>query len=177
MFKNGASLILRALMKDDAVMGNERLTPTSNGVAGMGDLGGRVLEKIRGLNLAPVPQIYELWFNYFQGNPEVTRAIDAYQGQIDEVFCHGLHKRYLSEKAREDTVKNISDQVQQAIAELATMLNSVELATSEYGDTLEDVSTKIENAVALADLGSVVSNIVQDTKMMMQKNQALEIQL
>ena len=60
MFKNGASLILRALMKDDAVMGNERLTPTSNGVAGMGDLGGRVLEKIRELNLAPVPQIYEL---------------------------------------------------------------------------------------------------------------------
>jgi diguanylate cyclase len=143
----------------------------------MDDFGGKVLAKIRSLNLKPLPQFYELWFNYFQGNHEIVRAIDTHQGEIDEVFCNRTHKRYLSEAPRDEAVRKISDQVQQSIAELVMTLSSVQQATSEYEGTLEDVSKKIESAKTLEDLGSVISGIVQDTKKMMQRNQDLELRL
>ena len=156
---------------------SKKLTPPATGDDLMEEFASKVLAKIRSLNLKPLPQLYELWFNYFQGNHEIVRAIDTYQGEIDEVFCSRIHKRYLSESAREESVRKISDQVQQAVAELVITLGSLKVATSEYGGTLEDVTQKIENAETLEDLGSVVSSIVQDTKRMMQKNQDLELRL
>lgn len=141
------------------------------------ELAVKALEKIEGLGLAPIPQIYELWFRYFQGDPEIVRAINAHQGVLDEVSCHKLYKRYLSETARDDAVKKISEQVQVAITELATMMSSVQSATSEYGDTLGDVTEKIQSAETIEDLGKVVTTIVSDTKKMVEKNQELELQL
>lgn len=135
------------------------------------------LERIEKLGLKPIPQLYELWFRYFQGDPEIVRAIDNHPGDLDEVGCHKIYKRYLSETARDDAVKKISEQVQLAISEMAAMLTSVKSATSEYGDTLGDVSERIEKAESIEDLGLVVTTIVQDTKKMLEKNQELELQL
>ena len=135
------------------------------------------MEKVNALGLEPIPQIYELWFRYFQGDPEIVRAIDTHQGPLDEASCHKLYKRFLSESARSDAIKTISDRIQQAITELAGTLNSVQSMTTEYGDSLVDVAEKIKNASTIEDLGNVVSSIVEDTKMMMQKNQNLEFQL
>lgn len=149
----------------------------SSGVERAGEHSRQALEKIAQLKLKPIPQIYELWFRYFQGDPEIVRAINAHTGAMDEVTCHKFYKLYLSETSRDDAVKKISDQIQQAITELASMLSSVKQSTADYGDTLGDVTKQIESAESIEDLGRVVSSIVQDTKMMMQKNQDLEFQL
>lgn len=141
------------------------------------EIAATTLERIEKLGLKPIPQIYELWFRYFQGDPEIVRAIDNHQGDLDEVACHKIYKRYLSETARDEAVKKISDQVQLAITEMASMLTSVKSATTEYGDTLGDVTEKIAQADSIEDLGKVVSSIVQDTKKMVEKNQELELQL
>lgn len=135
------------------------------------------LEKIEQLGLKPIPPFYELWFRYFEGDPEIVRAIDSYQGVFDDITCHKIYKRYLSASARDDAVRKVSDQVQQAIVELAGMLGSVQSATTEYGETLGNVTDQIQNAQSIEDLGSVVSNIIQDTKKMVEKNQELEVQL
>lgn len=148
-----------------------------NGASRATELSALALDKIEKLNLQPVPQIYELWFRYFQGDPEIVSAINAHSGTMDEVSCHKFYKRYLSETARDDTVRKISDQVQQAIAELAGTLHSAQSATSVYGETLGNAGQKIENAESLEDLGRIVSVIVNDTKMMMKKNHDLEFQL
>jgi diguanylate cyclase len=135
------------------------------------------LEKLEQLGLKPIPPFYELWFRYFEGDPEIVRAIDSYQGAFDDITCHKIYKRYLSASARDDAVRKVSDQVQQAIVELAGMLGTVQSATSEYGETLDDVTEKIEKAESIEDLGAVVTNILQDTKKMVEKNQELEVQL
>lgn len=167
-----------ALAKADSFNDGKGTPPPS---APLGDrsreIAARTLERIEKLGLKPIPQLYELWFRYFQGDPEIVRAIDNHPGDLDEVGCHKIYKRYLSETARDDAVKKISDQVQAAITEMATMLTSVKSATSEYGDTLGDVNQKIQDAETIEDLGAVVSSIVEDTKKMLEKNQNLELQL
>lgn len=167
-----------ALPEKDTVKNHPKeKAPPPDAASQAADCACKSLEKIDALGLSPIPQIYELWFRYYQGDPEIVRAINTHQGTLDEVACHKLYKRFLSETARDDAVKKISDQVQQAITEIAKMLSSVKSATSEYGDSLGDVSDKIKNATSLEDLGQVVSAIVEDTKMMVQKNQDLEFQL
>lgn len=166
---------MKALAKADHPSGGNRVQP------GLGDQAHEIaiqaLERIEKLGLKPLPQLYELWFRYYQGDPEIIRAIDNHAGLLDEVNCHKLYKRYLSETARDEAVKKISDQVQMAITEIASMLSSVKSATSDYGDSLDDVTTRIEKAETLEDLGAVVSTIVQDTRKMVEKNQELELQL
>ncbi len=143
----------------------------------MREISARALERIASLGLTPVPHVYELWFRYFQGSVEVVRAVDTYAGALDETACHQLYKRHLSEAARDDAVRKISEQVQQAIGELAATVSAVQTQTKEYSHNLQDVSQKIQTATSLEDLGTVVTNIVQNTKAMVQKNQELEVQL
>lgn len=135
------------------------------------------LERIEQLGLKPLPQLYELWYRYFQGDPEIVRAVDTHHGELDEVACHKIYKRYLSESARDEAVKKITEQVQTAITEMALMLTTAKAETSEYGSTLEDVQGRMQAARSIEDLGHVVSAIVADTRKMVEKNQALELQL
>lgn len=135
------------------------------------------LERIEKLGLKPLPQLYELWFRYYQGDPEIVRAVDNHAGELDEINCHKIYKRYLSESARDDAVKKITEQVQVSISELACILTSVKSAASDYSDTLGDVEARMQGADSLEDLGQVVSAIVADTRKMVEKNQELELQL
>lgn len=151
--------------------------PQNSGTLKVQDIAVLALERIEAEGLPPTPQIYELWFRFFQGDPEVVRAIDRYEGRLDEVTCHKIYKRYLSESARDDAVRKISEQVQQAVTEIAMMLSTAKNASTEYNETLEDSADKINNAESLEDLGRIVSTIVEDTKRMVQKNQELELQL
>lgn len=137
----------------------------------------QALEKILSLGLQPAPQIYELWFRFFQGDPEIVKAVEKYQGPFDEAACHRIYRAHLSENGRDDVVQKISDQVQGSIAELAALLLAARSATSEYGETLEDITDKIKKATSLENLTDVMSHIVSDTREMVKKNQDLELQL
>lgn len=135
------------------------------------------LERMDVLGLRPVPEMYELWYRYFQGDVEIIRAIEAHQGKLDEKVCYKVYRRYLNEAVRDEAVKKISDQMQTAITELAGMLSNARSAAGEYGDTLDDVSGRLGKADSIEDLGEIVASIVADTKKMVEKNQDLEVQL
>jgi len=150
---------------------------TAGNISGISALSALAMEKIAAHRLSPTPEIYELWFRYYQGDAEIARAIDAHQGAIDEAFCHKLHTKHLSESARNDSVRKISEQIQQAISGLGAALHSVKSATSEYSETLEGAARDIGGAQTIDDLARTVSSIVEDTKMMARKNQELEFQL
>ncbi len=135
------------------------------------------LERIQALDLRPIPQLYELWYRYFQGDPEIVRAVDAHHGKMDEVSCLKIYKRFLSESARDDAIKKISDQVQQAITEIALMLTTAKDAASDYNTSLGGVQERLNDANSLEDLGQVVTALVADTRKMVEKNVALELQL
>jgi diguanylate cyclase len=135
------------------------------------------LEKIEALKLKPIPQLYELWFRYFQGDPEIVNAVNQHGGPVDEIACHKIYKRYLSETARDDVVKKISDQIQQAIAGMMATLASARSEASGYTHSLDDMTDKIQNADSIEDLGKIVTVIVEDTKKMVEKNHELELQL
>jgi diguanylate cyclase len=144
---------------------------------GAQDIAVQALDRIEAQGLKPIPQLYELFYRYYQGDPEIVRAIDLAGNALDEVACHKIYKRFLSDTARDEAVRKISEQIQQSVGELVTMLLSAKSATSDYDDTLKIASQQIQGAKSLEDLGTIVSFILEDTKEMLEKNQALEVQL
>jgi len=158
-------------------MNNKTSCPPSNKENRSHDIARKVFQKIGEMNLEPVPHIYELLFHYFQGYPEIVSAIDNHPEKINDDTCHKFHKQYLSETTNNDAIKTISDKVQQSITELAGMMKSATSTTSEYGEVLGEMTKKMETAETIEDLGLIVSGIVEDTKIMVQKNNELEFQL
>ena len=71
-------------------------------------------------------------------------------------------------------MRKVSDQVQTSIVELVGMLKSATSATQQYNDSLGGVSESLEKAGSIEDLGSVISDIVQETRKMLTKNHELE---
>jgi diguanylate cyclase len=137
----------------------------------------QALERIEALGLAPVPQFYELWFRYYDGDPEIVSAINQHAGQFNEIACHEIYKRFLNEAARDTTMRKISDQIQYAMAGMIGMLSAAQANSSEYGGHLSNVSEKIGKANSIEDLGEIVSVLAEDTRKMLEKNQELELQL
>lgn len=164
--------------KTDAISSNESSgKSTATPADRTQEIAVHTLEKIEDLGLKPIPQLYELWFRYYQGDPEIVRAIDTHMGDLDEVTCHKIYKRFLSDTARDEAVRKIGDQIQQAMAGMVSMLASAKEASAEYGSHLDDVGEKIKNADSIEDLGQIISVIAEDTKKMVEKNQTLELQL
>jgi diguanylate cyclase len=141
------------------------------------DVAIKALEKIESLGLKPIPQLYELWFRYFQGDPEISLAIDRHTAPLDEVACHKLYKRHLSDSARDEAVRKIGDQIQAAMSGVLEMLASAQSETKDYDQNLNEMSDKLRSAESIEDLGIVIAAIAEDTRRMVEKNQSLELQL
>lgn len=137
----------------------------------------QALDRIQALNLKPSPQVYELWYRYFQGEAAIVRDIDSYSGVLTEEVCVKIYKKHLNTPETEEAVRKISDMVQSAISELADILGTMRSATSDYGESLDTTTERIKKITSIDELGSVVGAIVKDTKKMVEKNQELEIQL
>ena len=134
-------------------------------------------EKLDSIPLRSTPQFYELWYRYFDNNPEIVRAIDQHEGPIDEAFCLKTYNRYIGNTAQETAVQRTGDKIQGSILELAGMLQSAIAATADYSGQMDGAAQKIQSASNISDLSAVVADIIAQTRKVINKNQALENQL
>ena len=138
-------------------------------------------ERIRKEGLSATPDIYELWYVYFSGqSPEITRAIDilvANKQKITEERCRELYGRFLSDAKNEELVRRAGDEINSTIRNVTGVVRDVKAATEEYSDNLEGVSSKISNVSSAQELKKVLSDVVLDTKNMLERNKTLEIEL
>jgi diguanylate cyclase len=137
----------------------------------------QALEKIEAMGLVPRPEIYTLWYRYYEGDMDVVRAIDGFQGALDEAACVKIYHRHIKKTAHDETIRKIGDQMQAAIGELAGMLSSAHMASQEYSSALGSFSSQVGQASSIEQLSEIVVSIVDDTRRMVQKNHELEMQL
>ena len=134
-------------------------------------------EKLDSIPLRSTPQFYELWYRYFDGNPEIVREINSQPGPFDEIACQKIYNRYLSNVAHDDAVHKTGDKIQGSIVELTEMLKSAMTATADYGGQMSGVAEKVQKATNINELAGVVAEILAQTKQVLDKNQTLEVQL
>ncbi len=142
------------------------------------ELSRKVMERIHKEDITPTPENYALWYVYYARSiPEVVRVIDAIvdSGQaITDYVCTTLHNRFLSDLRNEETVRNTGAQVQNTIQSVSDVVQGVQKATKDYGNTLSEVNNKMGSAKTQSEIEEAVRLAAKGTNEMMQQSNQLE---
>lgn len=141
----------------------------------------QAMQRIASQALAMTPDIYELWYVYYAGiSPEVTRAIDiliANKQDITEDRCRDLHNRFLSQGRNEEMMRRAGDQITETIQSVTGAVKDVHSATASYSGTLENVAERMATVKSPEEMKAIVTSIMADTQMMLERNSKLEAEL
>ena len=132
-------------------------------------------------NLAPTPDIYELWYVYYAGiSPEVVRAIDILidnNQKITEDRCRDLHGRFLSNARNEEAMRQAGDQINSTIKNVSSVVRDVHDATASYSGSLASVNERMHRVKTAEEIQDIVKNVMAETHDMLARNQKLEEEL
>lgn len=134
----------------------------------------KTLGKIDELVLRSTPQFYELWYRFFDGDPEILKAIKTHEGALDEIACQKLYNQFLSSQAHDAALHKASNAVEKSIVSVGETLEAARVVTSEFGTAMGQASAKVKAAKSIEDVRDTLSAIVASTEMMAARNQELE---
>ena len=141
------------------------------------DPGAAAWERVSKEGLRPSPEMFELWYRYYDGDPEICSAIDRHEEKIDEAFCMGVHKKFIARVSVDDAMRKINDNLQKALIEVSEAVGGMQNATTDYGSSLSDMTDHMKEANSIEDLEKVILSLAEDTKKMVEYNKSLEQQL
>jgi len=115
------------------------------------------------------PQNYALWYHYvLDDKPGLKERIDRLT-EGNEVFnqelSHDLYQEYLSECNLEQAEK-IRQEIQNALNEASIALHSTGAEASQFGEMLGRFDDSCSSAESIADIHSLLSEVVTETRQM-----------
>ena len=132
-------------------------------------------------NLAPTPDVYEVWYVYYAGiSPEICRAIDiliANNQKITEDRCRDLYDRFISGDRNAEKVQNAGDQINATIQNVSGVVKDVHNATASYSGSLASVKERMRKVKNADEVQAIVQGVIAETHDMLERNQRLEEEL
>jgi diguanylate cyclase len=129
------------------------------------------------LGMRSTPQFYELWYRYFDGDPEIVKAINNHPTALDEIACQKLYNHLLSSQAHDAALHKAGDQVNASLTTIGKTVDAARAAATEFGGSMNAAAAKMKTAKKLEDVGDVLNNVIRDTEKMVARNKELEDQL
>ena len=138
------------------------------------------VERMRPLGIKTDPNNFTVWYAYLsKRDPSFVRHVDsmlANKEPFDETQCADLYAAVLrsdgagKEGTREAAIDAVGGELERAIAETTEVLKKAGIETERYGETLEDVDGALQSAGTAEQMQSVVANLVEQTRRMVEQN-------
>lgn len=145
------------------------------------NVAGEAIARMQRDGIAPEPINYEVWYAYYSNmHADLKKAMDVSiksKGKLSNLDCRGFHEEFLTEKKQQEAYQRASDQIQATLSDVSSLMSNVKDATSDYSDTLEDVTKRISAVKTPEQMTHVLKSVVADTNRMMEHNKKLEQQL
>lgn len=126
--------------------------------------------------IAFTPDNYAVWYMYASGqNEALSLEIERLVAKAEPFRRHVMadfYARYASRTEDSAKLDEAGAKVQAEVARVLAMVSEAEQDAKAYGDSLN--SAKSELGVPSPPLSSIVTNLVQSTREMLEKNQRLE---
>lgn len=131
-------------------------------------------------NIPTNPINYAIWYEYVAGtnsklNAEIDKLISA-KSAFDADTTMGLYSKYVC-NASVDSFEVINGKLQQLITQTALSVTNSSLKASEASDKFTQSSQALTVIRNEADLNSILSEIIKETKQLADVSQALKHQL
>lgn len=143
--------------------------------------GREALELSKKHNIPAVPQNYDVWFNYTQGdNPGLVNAIESVLKsgkKLDNAAFAKIYQEYLAAPRNDVQVEDIGDKLTDEIAQVMTFITAAAGTTHAYGDSLEGVGDQLQAVQSNDELKTVVETLVLASREMERNSRALENKL
>ena len=68
------------------------------------------------LQLNPIPQVYEVWYRYFSGEPAVIKALDTLGDNVTDDDCLDLYAQLTGDDKQKEKLSKIGHQVHSSTA-------------------------------------------------------------
>lgn len=138
-------------------------------------------QRMAGLNLAPTPTNYALWFEHALGfNSELVRELDSILdsgGPIKQSELDDLHARFIGGARVQNAMSDVGGRMQ---AELSRILEFVEATgrdSTSYGNALSQISSQVSREDNAVPLALMIDTMVVATRHMQARTEALEVEL
>ena len=141
----------------------------------------RTWNRIREDNLAPTPEVYELWYTYYaRSNPEVIRVIDSSLEQnirLDNEACHEVFNRFINEHKANERILSAGDEMSQTIHAITLKVENAKDQTQSYNAALANAKDSLAVASDKQALENILNNVSEETATVLEKNRQLEAEL
>ena len=132
--------------------------------------------------ISPTPGNFCVWYNYLAGSvPELKRDLDALllSGKtISSSNIQELFDKYFREPSAEERMQQTGDELQSTLADVIRQVAQAGLDANEFGKTLTRASGSLGSGrIEAGAMRDLVGELINATKLIGQKNQALEAQL
>lgn len=132
-------------------------------------------------NVSPVPENFELFYNYAAGeNPAVGHIIGdmiAARRTFTDAILRDLRERCFARDRTERAVNAIGDGVSTSLNEVLEKLEAATKATTDYSQTLSVASGKLEEHRSPDDLRQLLGGLITSTRQMHERARSLEGEL
>ncbi|WP_374377639.1 GGDEF domain-containing protein [Dongia sp.] len=132
--------------------------------------------------ISPTPGNFCVWYNYLSGTvPELRRDLDALllSGKtVSSSNIQELFDKYFREPGAEERLQQTGDELQNTLADVIRQVTQAGLDANEFGQTLSKASGSLGSGrIDPNSMKDLVGELINATKLIGQRNQALELQL
>lgn len=154
---------------------------STNEVLKTKEIADKALKRIESSELAPTPQTYALWYQYYaESNFELGRAVDVIlrkSKKLSEQDCAELYQKYINEGQSDEMILKAEATVAQIMEDVAKIITGAQTNTGSYGNELKKTNQSLGKVQNINDLKKVVTDMVATNKEVLAENQNLEQEL
>ena len=145
------------------------------------DLARRALVSMEKQNVWPTALNYEIWLHYIE-DPEGPLAqeierLAALGEPITEQVSEELAASYLPKARINEQIRDAGDQLSKELEAVAAAIDTAQKSSSNYGQTLADVTKELSTSELPAGLQAMVQTLSTATRRVQRENKTLEKQL
>ncbi|CAA7624228.1 GGDEF domain-containing protein [Magnetospirillum sp. UT-4] len=127
------------------------------------------------------PNNFVVWYAYVADrDPELTKAINGIlrSGQkFNDMVSADLFERFFGTSQQEAELRAVGQRIEDAVGRVIEYLSTANQGAETYGAALESFSGELARGPAVANLGTLVKTVLDETRVMVEVNRQLEERL
>ena len=134
-------------------------------------------ESMRQQGIPPTPENFTVWFHFHAGTyGDLNRMVDKYldSGEtFDDTRNETIYARYFGSDPRKKTL-GVAAGTERILQDVISKVSTANSNVAGYAAFLRDTSDALGTETAPADVGLLVSGLIDQTRAMQQRNDSLE---
>jgi diguanylate cyclase len=139
------------------------------------------LEHLVQRSVPATPNNFTIWYVYSSGGSvELRREMDLMierQEPFTPERSLELFERYFGTVAESQALRETSQRLESAVAQLVGFLSKAGVNTASYGETLRSASGQLRDSNKIEDIRAVVASVLAETKKMAEQHRQLQFEL